>query len=137
MPKRKQRRRPAAGIELVYEDEHYSAIALDVPGFPHPVIHVYAKPHHDLMFRAFSLGLFFECKRCRREHLLAWWKYNRDLQAGEPPYKVLCTQIEDTWLVQADEHIPDHLKARSIYTITGDMIALIAGIAVYLNNRQC
>jgi hypothetical protein len=143
MTKRKQRHRPAAGIEVVYEDEHYSAIALYAPLAPSdPVIMVYSKPHHDLMFEALSGCLKFKCKWCRNDwHLLRWYQYNRKLQTDEPPYKVLCTQVNDTqggepWLVQAEEHIPDHLKARTIYTITGDMIELIASIAAHINNQQ-
>jgi hypothetical protein len=138
MAKRKQRHRPAAGIEVVYEDERCSAIALDVPiSPPAPVVQVYAKPHHDLLFCAFSVGLLFKCKRCRREDLLGWDQYNRRLQANEPPYHVLCTQIGHTWIVQADEPIPKHLKAYKIYTLTGDDVELIASIATYIHNRRC
>ncbi len=132
---RKQRQRPAAGIEVIYENEHYSAIALDVPRFADPVIHIYSKPHHDLLFHAFSLGLFFKCKRCQQEHLLRWHEYNRHLQAASPPYDVLCTQVEDIWLALPDHPIPPHIKAYKIFTITTDLVDLLLSIASYLTNK--
>src|SRR5947208_355638 len=105
MARKQKRRRPSAGIEVVHEDEQYSAIALYAPLTPNdPIIRVYSKPHRDLMFMAFSLGMFFECKRCQREHVLSWAQYNRKVQADEPPYKVLCVDATDkpmlTWLVR-------------------------------------
>ena len=142
MTRKQKRRRPAAGIEIVYEDERYSAVALDVPLFPSAsiMIHVYAKPHHDLVFRACRLGLFFACKRCQREHLLVWWHYNRKVQADEPPYYVLCEDATDKgtnlWLVRPDEDIPAHLKAYRMFTITSDVIELLATIAAFINNQQ-
>lgn len=136
---RTQRRRPAAGIETVYEDEQYSAIALYDPRFfksRSALIQVYSKPYHDFIFSAFQVGLFFWCKRCEREHLLRWQEFAR-MQAQEikPPYHVLCTQMEDIWLVRADEPIPDHIKAYRIYTLDDDIMALTAALAAFLTSN--
>jgi|SRR5579859_598098 len=137
MAKHKQRRRPAAGIEVVYDDERYSAIVLFASHTPDPVLRVYAKPHHDHLFSALSEGLFFECKRCQHEHLLRWEAYARKSQAEEPPYHVLCIQaneqIAGIWLARPDEYTP---QAHRIYTIASDHLPLIATIAAYLTNRQ-
>ena len=132
--------------EIVYEDEHYSAIAFFAPLAPNdPVIRVYSEPHRDLMFEILSVGLLFWCKRkqCQRTRLLRWYVYNRIAQADEPPYKVLCVGGEgiwlDLWCEQADESIesiPAHLKAHKVFTLTSDMQALLAACAAFFNNQQ-
>lgn len=136
MASHKQRHRPAAGIEVVYDDERYSAIVVEVP--PAITIKVFAKPHPDHLFSATSDGLWFACKRCPvGEHCLRWHTYARRCEADELPCDVLCEeateQVAGIELALPDEHTSN---AHRIYTITSDQVALIATIAAYLNNRQ-
>jgi len=142
--KRKQKRlRPQAGIEIVAQTAQSIAVEICPPAFPDSIIHVYSRDHGDFLFKAFTVGLLFKCKRCRGEHILRWDAYNRDLQAGEgsTTYQVLCVEAThnspmDTWLVQADEPIPAHLKAYKIYTIDADGIEMITAITAFIHNQQ-
>jgi hypothetical protein len=83
---RKQRRRPDAGLEIVYADEHYSAILVSDPESDEQHIRVYSQPYHKLMFKVHREGLKLWCKRCRDEHLMAWDSYSLWVQR---PYATL------------------------------------------------
>ncbi len=72
MTRKQKRQRPAAGLEVVYADEQYSAVRITDPESGEQHIRVYSQPHHDLLFKVERSGLLFLCKRCRQEHLIRW-----------------------------------------------------------------
>ena len=85
MPRKPKRRRPDSGM---YEDEHFRVDAVPTPG--DPVLEIYSKPYHKLLFKATRLGLLFRCKRHDgEEHLLSWGMYDIRL-LGAPLYHVTC-----------------------------------------------
>jgi len=129
---RKQRSRPEAGIEVVCTDEHYSAVLFSNPQSHENVIEIFSQPHHDRLFQVAAQGLIFMCKRCRQGHLLSWENYALQVQENTPPYQVLCVQGMVTMAVRPYETILGGIglkKSSKLYTITGDILELIARVA--------
>src|SRR6266700_5400955 len=93
MTRKQKRQRPAAGLEVVYADEHYSTVLVDDPESGEQHIRVYSQPQHawprpKLMFRLVREGLSLWCKRCRQAHLIPWASYDLWVQS---PYATLLT----------------------------------------------
>ena len=116
MAKRK-RRRPEAGIELVHNDEHYSAVLVSDPESGEQHIRVYSQPHHDLVFKVGHEGPLFWCKPCREEHLLSWEAYSSWVQSPQDIVRI-CPLGAGTF--------------KTYNTLTNDTIELIAKIRSFI-----
>lgn len=113
----KKRNRPAAGVELVYTDEHYSAVLLSDPESGEQHIRVYSQPYHDFLFRIGREGLFFWCKPCREEHLLSWEAYSSWAQSPRDIVRVCPFGAG---------------KFATYHTLTDDTVELIAKIRSFI-----